>query len=207
MSISLKFKLTSDKTVLVTNNKTNEQKKVPLSFLQEATGDSLLMLMQYKQYELLINAEKAWSRIKCFNAERKETKPIYVKPNFRENIRIENLSLKLELTSDNKVLVTNSKTKEQKKVPMFFLQKVTGDSLLMLVQHKQYELLINAERAWDRIKCFNAKREEIEQIYIEQEFRRIMVNDDWAKITDYDRKKYIEALAWINTYYKHSMKT
>lgn len=64
----------------------------------------------------------------------------------------------------------------------------------------QKQSLQEAEKAWDRIRCFNAKREEIEQIRIDYEFRRIMVNDGWTKITDYGRKKYIEALAWLNTY-------
>ena len=43
------------------------------------------------------------------------------------------LSLKLELKSDKKVLVTNSETNEQQEVTLGFLQQITRDSLLMLV--------------------------------------------------------------------------
>lgn len=110
------------------------------------------------------------------------------------------LSLKLELKADNKVLVTNSDTKEQKEVTFSFLQEATGDSLLMLMQYKYYELLINAEKAWNRIKYFNAEREKLKQIYIEQKFRDIMVNDSWIKITDYEREMYNKALAWVDSY-------
>jgi hypothetical protein len=110
------------------------------------------------------------------------------------------LSLKLELKADKKVLVTNSQTNEQKEVTVSFLQEATGDSLLMPMQYKYYELFINAEKAWNRIKYFNAEREVIKQIYIEQKFRDIMVNDRWLEITDYEREMYNKALAWINTY-------
>lgn len=110
------------------------------------------------------------------------------------------LSLILELKADKKVLVTNSITKKQKEVTLSFLQEATGDSLLMLVQYKYYELLINAEKAWNRIKHFNADREKVKEIYIEQKFRDIMVNDSWMKITDYEREMYSKALAWVDTY-------
>ena len=110
------------------------------------------------------------------------------------------LSLKLELKANKKVLVTNSQTHEQKEVNVSFLQEATGDSLLMLMQYRYYELLINAEKAWNRIKHFNAERESVKQIYIEQKFRDIMVNDSWLKITEYEKEMYHKALAWVDTY-------
>ena len=110
------------------------------------------------------------------------------------------LSLKLELKADKKVLVTNSITHEQKEVTVSFLQEATGDSLLMLMQYRCYELIINADKAWNRVKYFNTEREKITQIYIEQKFRDAMVNDSYLQITDYEREMYSKALAWINTY-------
>ncbi|MDJ0689578.1 MAG: hypothetical protein QNJ41_13810 [Xenococcaceae cyanobacterium MO_188.B32] len=118
----------------------------------------------------------------------------------RINYQYMSLSLILELKADKKVLVTNSITKKQKEVTLSFLQEATGDSLLMLVQYKYYELLINAEKAWNRIKYCNAEREKVKEIYIEQKFRDIMVNDSWIKITDYEREIYSKALAWVDTY-------
>ena len=110
------------------------------------------------------------------------------------------LSLKLELKSDKKVLVTNSITNERKEVTLGFLQEITGDSLLMLAQYKNYELLINTQYYWGRIKCFNAEREKIKEIYVEQKFRDAMVDDRWIEISDYDRQMYNKALAWVNSY-------
>lgn len=110
------------------------------------------------------------------------------------------LSLKLELKANKKVLVTNSETNEQKEVTVAFIQQVTGNSLLMLMQYRYYELLINAEKSWNRIKHFNTQREEITQIYIEQKFKNAMVDDSWSKITDYEKEMYSKALAWVDTY-------
>ncbi|MBE9045612.1 hypothetical protein IQ255_14565 [Pleurocapsales cyanobacterium LEGE 10410] len=111
------------------------------------------------------------------------------------------LSLKLELKSDNQVIVTNSLTNESRKVSVSFLQRVTNNSLTMLFQYKYYELIINAEETWRSIECFNSKREEEYEIYIEQQFRRVMSNNDWIKISDYDRKMYQKALSsWANSY-------
>lgn len=110
------------------------------------------------------------------------------------------LSLKLELKVDKKVLVTNSQTNEQIIITFSFLQEVTGDSLLTLIQYQSYELFINAEQVWNRIKYFNPKTETIKQIYIEQKFRDIMVNDRWLEINDYEKEMYNKALAWIDTY-------
>jgi uncharacterized membrane-anchored protein len=68
------------------------------------------------------------------------------------------------------------------------------------LKYKNYELLINAERCWNRVKNFNAKTEAIREIQIEQKFRDIMVNDRWLEITDYDREMYNKALNWANSY-------
>ncbi len=110
------------------------------------------------------------------------------------------MSLKLELKSDKKVLVTNLQTNEQKEVTLGFLQQITGDSLLMLVQYKYYELLINAERVWQQVQQFNPETEAIKEIYFEQKFRDIMVNDSWLKITEYEWEMYNKALAWVEQY-------
>lgn len=111
------------------------------------------------------------------------------------------LSLKLKLKSDNQVIVTNSLTNESKKVSVSFLQRVANNSLTMLFQYKYYELIINAEETWRSIEFFNPEREEEYEIYIEQEFRRVMSNNDWMKISDYDRKMYEKALSsWANSY-------
>ena len=110
------------------------------------------------------------------------------------------LSLKLELKSSKKVLVTNSETNQQKEVTLGFLQEITRDSLLMLVQYKYYELIINAERHWNSIQRFNPTTEKNRELYIEQKFRDIMVNDSWTKITDHDREMYYKALASSNSY-------
>ena len=111
------------------------------------------------------------------------------------------LSLKLELKSDNQVLVTNLLTNESKQVKVGFLQEAAADSLTMLFQYKYYELMINAEETWRKVKCFNSELEEIKEIYLEQKFQRIMSNNEWMKITDYDRKMYQKALSsWADSY-------
>ncbi|MBW4532945.1 MAG: hypothetical protein KME09_03325 [Pleurocapsa minor HA4230-MV1] len=111
------------------------------------------------------------------------------------------LTLKLELKSDNQVLVTNLLTNEYKQVLVSFLQEAAADSLMMLFQYKYYELIINAEEIWHKVKCFNPEIEGIKAVYIEQEFKRIMSNNEWMKITDYDLKMYNKALSsWTNSY-------
>jgi hypothetical protein len=111
------------------------------------------------------------------------------------------LTLKLELKPDNQVLVTNLSTNEYKQVIVSFLQEAAADSLMMLFQYKYYELIINAEEVWRKVKCFNSELEKIKEIYIEQEFKRIMSNNEWLKITDYDREMYNRALfSWTNSY-------
>jgi hypothetical protein len=110
------------------------------------------------------------------------------------------LSLILQLKPNKIVLVSNSETQEQKEVTLGFLQEITRDSLLMLIQYKRYELIINAEQHWNNVKKFNPEVEKNKEIYIEQKFRDIMVNDSWMTITDYDREMYQKALAWASSY-------
>jgi hypothetical protein len=120
----------------------------------------------------------------------------------KNNINEINMSfcLKLELKSDKKVLVTNSETNQKIEVTLGFLQGLTGDAFLLLVQYKYYELYYNAERVWQRVEHFNPDREAIIEIQIQQEFVRIMNNDAWMKITDYDREMYNKALIWVNNF-------
>jgi hypothetical protein len=111
------------------------------------------------------------------------------------------LSLKLQLKSNDQVLVINSLTNESKEVKISFLQEAARDSLMMLFQYKYYELIINAEEIWSKVQCFNSELEQIKENYIEQEFKRIMTNNDWMKITDYDREMYHKALSsWAKSY-------
>lgn len=110
-------------------------------------------------------------------------------------------TLKLELKSDDRVLVTNLESNETREVTMNFIQRVTNDSLVMLAQYKYYELLINTEKVWDRVLHFNSETERLIEIGIEQKFRQIMLNDDWMKITDHDREMYNKALSsWASSY-------
>ena len=64
MSFSLKLELKSNNKVIVTNSATNESRKVNLGFIQDASRDPLSMLIQYKYYEIIINSEAVWRRIK-----------------------------------------------------------------------------------------------------------------------------------------------
>ena len=73
------------------------------------------------------------------------------------------LSLKLELKSSNKVLVTHSETLEQREVTLGFLKNITGDFLSGLVQYKYYELIINAERYWGSVKRHALKLENLKK--------------------------------------------
>lgn len=202
MSLSLKLDLKSNNAVLVTNSKTKEQLTTTLELIQSITNDSLLMLVQYKQYELLINAERYWTIIKARKQSTKRNLAIKKQSTitYHQSNKINSLSLKLELKLSNQVLVTNSQTGEQKQVTLNFIQKITRDPLYMLVQYRFYELMINASKHWEAIKLFDAKQDKNEQIYIEQKFRNIMVNDSWINISNYEREMYYKALAWANLY-------
>lgn len=193
MSFSLKLELKSNNEVLVTNLQTNEFRQVSLSFIQNVANDSLSMLIQYKYYEMLLNTEAIWERVKRCNIDKIKTDIKLQQP--------KSFILKLELKADNKVLITNSQTDESCEVTMRFIQEVTHDSLTMLAQYKYYELLINVEKVWQRVLKFNPKQEKIREIQLEHEFSRIMSGDRALEITDYDRQMYNKALAsWTNTY-------
>ena len=202
MSLSLKLELKSNNRVLVTNLNTNESYEVALSFIQNATHNSLSMLIQYKYYELLLNTETIWRIVKQSNIQAEVKK---------ESLKSKNsisLILKLELKANNNVLVTNLQTNESRQVTLSFLQRAANDSLTLLVQNKRYELFINAEKVWQRVQHFDIEAEKIQEIELEQEFKRIMANDQWLKITDYDRDMYHKALAsWANTYNSHPHKS
>lgn len=109
------------------------------------------------------------------------------------------LSLKLELKSSNKVLVTNSETQEQKEVTLSFLQEITGDSLSMLVQYKYYELILSAEKHWNSLRRFNSEIEKIKEIYLETKVRKISIYDQKFAIADYEREMYHKALASVDS--------
>lgn len=72
MALSLKLELKSNSHVLVTNIETKEQKEVTLCFIQKITNSSLMMLIQYQYYELIINADQHWNNIKRFDPKLEE---------------------------------------------------------------------------------------------------------------------------------------
>lgn len=198
MSSSLKLELKPNNQVVVTNLQTNESREVSLSFIQQASRDSLAMLIQYKYYEVIINAETIWRIVKqsSIKAEVKKEPTQSIKPTHSKS-----LSLKLERRDNNNVLVTNLQTNESREVSLRFIQEAAHDSLPLLSQSKYYELIINAEKVWQRVQNFDINLEKIIEIGLEQKFRRAMANDQWWKISDYEREMYQKALAsWTNTY-------
>ena len=198
MSLSLKLELKSNNKVLVTNLQTNESREVSLSLIQQASHDSLNMLIQYKYYELIINTETIWRIVKQSNIQSEVNKESV---QYLKTTEFKPLSLKLELRDNNQVLVTNLQTNESREVTLRFIQEATHDSLPLLSQSKYYELIINAEKVWQTVQSFNVETEKIIEIGLEEKFRSIMTNDQWWKISDYDREMYQKALAsWANTY-------
>lgn len=192
MSPSLKLELKNSSKVLVTNIATNEFREVSLAFIQDATRDSLSMLIQYKYYEVIINAEAVWSRVKQLDVAPQQIQKVS---------QTTSVILKLKLKDNNEVIVTNSQTNESRIVTMRYIQEAAGDSLLMLIEYKYYELIINTDNIWQKVKRFNRQAERIKEIEINQKFRDIMVNDSWLKITEHDREMYHKALAsWTTNY-------
>jgi hypothetical protein len=115
------------------------------------------------------------------------------------------LSLKLELKSNSHVLVTNILTKEQIEVTLDFIQKITKNSLMMLIQHQYYELIINADQHWNNIKRFEPglevniikkiELEEIENIAnIRSNVRQQIIEETAAK-----QQKWNEIAAYSQT--------
>ena len=110
------------------------------------------------------------------------------------------LSLELKLQLDNQVLVTNLINREQKKVTLAFIQKITRNSMDILVKYKTYEVIINAENIWNQIVNFDFQAEAAQEIDIEIKFQKMMTLGSWIEITEHDNKQYKEALSTINTY-------
>ncbi|MEL6578809.1 MAG: hypothetical protein AAFQ14_03575, partial [Cyanobacteria bacterium J06621_12] len=180
--------------VTVINSETNESREVNLIFIQDAARDSLSMLIQYKYYEVIINSKSIWRRVIQL-----ETAAMLQKI---ESPKAASLVLKLKLEGDNnEVVVTNSQTNQSQIVTMRFIQEAAGDSLLMLVEYKYYELLINASKIWQKVQQFDYQAERRRVDEIERKFRDIMVNDQWMKITEHDKEMYNKALAsWTANY-------
>ncbi len=200
MSLSLRLELKSGNKVLVTNSETKEQKTVSLGFLANITGTPLSDLIQYKYYELLINAERYWGSIcrRSADLESLANNPSNLQPNVTKSYK--SLSLNLQLKTGDHVLVTNSITREQKEVTLAFLRNITREPLALLVQYQTYDLMVNAKKYWQSILRFDSKIEKDQEIALEQKFRNIMVNDNWITITDHDKQMYSQALAWAGSY-------
>ena len=110
------------------------------------------------------------------------------------------LSLKLELQSNSKVVVTNYINQEKKEVTLNFIQQATRNSLDNLIQYRIYEIFINAQGVWNQVKFFDSSIEAAKEIDIERRFKNIMNPGGWIQITDYEREMYNKALPVINTY-------
>jgi len=149
MSSSLKLELKPNNQVLVTNLQTNESREVSLSLIQQASHDSLNMLIQYKYYELIINTETIWRIVKQSSIKAEEKKGSL--KSSRNSIA---LSLKLELRDNKTVLVTNLQNSESREVTLRFIQEAAHNSLILLSQYKYYELIINAEKVWQKVQNF-----------------------------------------------------
>lgn len=125
------------------------------------------------------------------------------------------LSLILELKSNFNVSVTNSETKEQIEVTLNFIQKVTKSSLLMIGQYKRYELIIEAEKHWSKLKRFDPEREaeviqeiELEDEKIKNSIRKAVIQQErekteakqqhWNEIAAYNRGQK----QWLDDGYK-----
>lgn len=110
------------------------------------------------------------------------------------------LSLRLELQSNSKVVVTNSINQEKKEVTLNFIKEATRNSLDNLIQYKFYEIFINAQEVWNQVNIFDSSIEAAKEIDIERKFKNIMDPGGWIQITDYEREMYNKALPVINTY-------
>ena len=125
------------------------------------------------------------------------------------------LSLILELKSNFQVLVTHSETKEQIEVTLDFIQKVTKSSLSMIGQYKYYELIIEAEKHWSKLKRFDPEREaeiiqeiELEDEEIKNSIRKAVIQQErektkakqqhWNEIVTYNRVQK----QWLDDGYK-----
>ena len=83
MSLSLKLELQPNNKVIVTNSFNQESKEVTLNFVQNATRNSLDNLIQYKYYEILVNAEGVWNQVKYFDSSIEAAKEIDIERKFK----------------------------------------------------------------------------------------------------------------------------
>ena len=110
------------------------------------------------------------------------------------------LSLKLELTADNMVLVTNSEALQQKKVTLKYLQKIMRDNLSILIQYQCYEVNINAQSTWNCVKYFDNQVEEVEQIRLEDKFQEAIGSNSYLTIRKRDKELYDQKLHLADIY-------
>lgn len=107
-------------------------------------------------------------------------------------------SLKLELDFNYNVLVTNTETQEQIEVTLDFIQKITKNSLTMLIQYQYYELIIDAEKSWKAIKKVKPgleatiikelELEELQEIEnIKSSVRRQIIEEETARQQRWDK--------------------
>jgi len=101
MSLSLQLNLRSDNKVSVINSINKEEKLVTLNYIKEACQSSLDLLIQYKFYEVCINAERVWNQIQYFNSHAEAEKEIEVEQKFSN---IMSGSDKLKITDHDKYM-------------------------------------------------------------------------------------------------------
>ena len=105
------------------------------------------------------------------------------------------LSLKLELKTDNKVLVTNSENHQQKEVTLAYIQKIMRNNLPILIQYKFYEVHINAQSTWNCVKYFDEQIDRVEQSRIEDKFQEAVGrNKSSLEIRKRDKELYDQKL-------------
>ena len=84
MSLTLKLELRPNNKVMVTNSLNHQSKEVTLNYVQNATRTSLDNLIQYKYYEILINAERVWNQVKYFDSSIEAAKEIDIERKYKE---------------------------------------------------------------------------------------------------------------------------
>ena len=114
------------------------------------------------------------------------------------------MSLQLNLDNTNQVTVTNLITQEKKTVALTYIQKITRNSLDILIQYKAYEIIIDAQSVWNQIKYYDSQWEAAKEIEVEKKFRAIMTPGSWIEITDYEREQHEKALRLTEIYNPHT---
>lgn len=84
MSLSLKLELLPNNQVLVTNSISQQKKEVTLNFIKQINRNSLDILIQYKYYEVCIDAERVWNQVQYFKPCIEAAKEIEVEQEFRD---------------------------------------------------------------------------------------------------------------------------